>query len=283
MKQNEVTYEVPEQPRQLRLDTTTRCNAICMSCHRHNSTRVGEMDGGLLVKILDDVKRWNIPLTEIIPVNYGEFFLNDNRLWILKMIESKLPNTKIVIPTNGSLLNEEVLKGLAEIKTLHVINLSVNAFFEDTYKKFTGLNPDILNGMPNMVRAIKALRPDVTVWASMVFSPQYMSDLERDYFVAFWHEQQAAPQLLTASSANRSNMKLIQRIAPCRSIFSDIVVGYDGKLSSCCWDADFTLDLGHYSGDLRKDWQNEELTKLREKHNRHKRSSIGLCKKCSFA
>jgi hypothetical protein len=43
------------------------------------------------------------------------------------------------------------------------------------------------------------------------------------------------------------------------------------------------LDLGSYSGDLRKDWHNEQLTELRRLHNDHQREEIDLCKICTFA
>ncbi len=58
----EIVYITPPQPRQIRLDSTTRCNAQCLSCHRHLTERKGEMDESLVVKILDDVSRGAKPL-----------------------------------------------------------------------------------------------------------------------------------------------------------------------------------------------------------------------------
>jgi len=282
MKQSDIRYEVPPQPRQLRLDTTTKCNAQCVSCHRFLSDRKGEMPRELLVDILDDVSRWGEPLQEIIPVNYGEFFANKDWYWILQMISPKLPHTQIVIPTNGALLTPEMVTKLCEIPSIKIVNFSLNAYFDETYEAFNKLPASNIPKIRNYAMLLRALRPDITIWASMVFDPEYQTDLERDKFKEYWSPF-AAPQILPAASAGRGKPILTPVIAPCRSIFSDFVVGYDGKLSSCCFDSRFSLDIGEYSGDLKSDWHNSKLEEFRKLHNEHKRAEIGLCKSCTFA
>ena len=282
MNQTDLTYPIPSQPRQLRLDTTTVCNAACLSCHRHISQRRGTMSGELIDKILRDVSQWANPLEEIVPVNYGEFFTCDDWWAILKQINKYLPCTRIVIPTNGTLIDQSMVDKFCQITTLKIINFSVNAFFDGTYAQFMGLDAGYKNRIPNLIKSIKVERPDIIIWASMVFDPQYQSDLERDKFIEFWQSQNVIPQILPAASANRPDKKvLIPRTEPCWSIFSDFVVGFDGKLSSCCFDSGMVLDLGQYSGALLSDWQNEKITALRKAHNEHRRE--GFCERCSFA
>lgn len=280
----DISYETLPQPKQLRLDTTTKCNARCLSCHRFLTKRSGEMSMELLSKILKDVARWETPLEEIVPVNYGEFLCRKDWLWILRVIADKLPATRIVLPTNGSMLNEEAVKNLASIPTLKIINFSINAFLDETYESFTGFNPAIKLKIETSIYMFKVLRPDIEAWVSMVFNPQYQSDLEHDFFIQYWMKRKVTPWVLTATQCNRGDTDFaIPRREPCRSIYSDIVVGYDGKLSSCCFDAGFTLDLGEYTGNLREDWHNEKLTELRRLHTNFKRQEIELCKKCSYA
>ena len=98
----DITYQTLPQPRQVRIDSTTFCNASCLSCHRFLTKRKGEMPIELIRQILDDVSKWHQPLREIVPVNYGELFLRDDWYSILYMMAQKLPYTQIVIPTNGS-------------------------------------------------------------------------------------------------------------------------------------------------------------------------------------
>ena len=283
-RQTDIVYQTPEYPRQLRTDTSTFCNAKCLSCHRLLTARQGILQLSQLDALLSDVARWKVPLSEIIPVNYGEFFAFPGWLSILEAISSKLPQTQITIPTNGSLLNADNVDQLCKVATVRLVNFSVNAYFEETYEKFMGLPVDTIQTIIRAVARIKVQRPDIKTWASMVFDPSYQSDLERDSFKEFWKTKVDAVWTIGASSAGRPDKKVvISRSEPCRSIFSDIVVGYDGKLSSCCWDSAFSLDLGYYSGDLQKDWRNPKLEELRRIHNEHRRNEISLCSQCTSA
>ncbi len=282
-KFTDLIYPTPLQPRQLRIDSTSKCNAQCSTCHRFLSNRKGEMDVTLIVKILDDVARWEKSLDEIVPIGYGEFFMRKDWAWILGMIASKLPKTRIVIPTNGSLLDSEKVDILCQIPTLKVINFSINALFDETYESFMGLPSSNIPKIKGLMEEIKISRPDILVRASMVFDPKYQTDIERDAFMASW-EKIADVQIMAAASAGRRENKPYQRVKlPCRSLFADIVIGYDEKLSSCCFDAGFRLDLGKYSGNLKKDWLNPKLEAFRKLHNEHRRQESDLCKVCSSA
>ncbi len=279
----DIKYETLPQPRSLRLDTTTTCNAKCPSCHRFLSTRKGEMSLDMILKILHDVERWEKPLDEIVPVNYGEFLAREDWFKILQLINSRLPKTQIVLPTNGSMLNEEVIKNLCSISTLKIINFSINAFFDETYESFMGFTAGTLRKIESAIEIFRVARPDIMLWVSMVFDPQYQSDLDRDYFVEYWRQKNVIVWILAATSCDRTGEIRIPRREPCRSLYSDIVIGYDSKLSSCCFDSRFKLDLGEYTGDLKADWNNPKLTEIRKIHSEYKRSSVELCSKCSYA
>jgi len=283
MKQTDKTYDTPEYPRQLRLDTTCKCNAKCLSCHRYLSKRSGEMEITFINNILKDVSQWNPHLNEIVPVNYGELFCRQDWYLILNMISSALPRTNLVLPTNGSFLNEERTQQLCKIPTLKLINYSINAFYEDTYEQFTGLKASNLKQIEQSVKMVKVLRPDILMLTSIVFDPQYQTDRERDDFITYW-EKLALPQVIPASSAGRTEKtpQVVVKL-PCRSIFSDMVIGYDGKLSSCCFDSGFTIDLEYYSGDLKADWNSSKFQELRRFHNEHQRDTISLCSRCTSA
>ena len=279
--ESNITHNLSPQPRQLRFDTTTQCNAHCASCHRFLSNRIGEMPPDMIIKILKDVARWDEPLKEIIPVNYGEFFLRQDWLWILQMIERYLPRTKIVLPTNGSLLDDKKIDELCQIQTIDIINFSINAYFDETYEAFMQLPASTMDKIRHTMERIRVLRADITLWSSIVFDPSYHTDAEREFFFGYWKDI-SYPQILTATSANRGLKLLRSPLIPCRSLFSDIVIGFDGKLSSCCFDSSFSLDLGEYSGDLLKDWHNPKLEAFRQLHNEHRRGEIELCRNCSF-
>ena len=279
----DIKYNTPIQPRQIRLDTIARCNAVCASCHRVKTSRAGEMSFDLIEEILEDISHFPTPLEEIVPVDYGEFFLRKDWYEILVRINHKAPATRIVIPTNGALITGDMLDKLCGIPSVKVLNFSVNAYYDETYQAFTGLLPPNIEKIRMIVAKLKMYRPDIVRNVSMVFDPQYQTDLERDEFIKYWMPF-ANPWILPAASAGRDDKKpIIKTEIPCRSIFSDFVIGYDKKLSSCCFDANFTLNLGYYSGHILTDWHNKELKELRGIHNDHDRQSHYFCSNCTFA
>ena len=279
----DITCTPTPQPQQIRLDTTTACNAKCDSCHRFTTNRKGVMSVELYTEIINDVARWEEPLFELIPVNYGEFFLYEHWFDLLNLIKEKLPRTRVAIPTNGSLIDEETIKKLITIPQIWVINFSINAFFKETYESFMGLPAENMDRIHRTVMRIKTLRPDITIRQSMVFDPRYSTDLERDLFEDYWGGL-AETWILPAASAGRPDNAPLKPVKiPCRSIFTDFVIGFNGKLSSCCFDAGFRIDLGEYSGNALKDWKNTKIEELRKLHNEHKRDEVPLCKSCTFA
>lgn len=277
-----VRYNTPSQPRQIRLDCTTKCNARCISCHRFLSKRSGEMPLDLIDQILADVSKWKKPLEEICPINYGEFFMREDWFLILSKITRKLPYAQITLATNGALVDEGVVQQLCKIPTFRIINFSINAYFDETYERFTGLPASTLPKIRKAIAMFRILRPDVRLKVSMVFDAKYQTDLERDYFINYWVGW-AEPWVIPPASAGRRDKKPIHPVQiPCRSIFTDFVIGYDGKLSSCCFDSGFQIDLGGYSGDIQNDWHNEKMTELRRLHLEGRRAEIDLCKVCTF-
>ena len=174
--QCDITYPILRQPKQLRIDSIAKCNAKCLSCHRFLTKRKGEMPSELIIQILKDVSRWDTPLEEIVPVNYGELFLRKDWEWLLNTIAQYLPKTMIVLPTNSSFFDTETIRALCQIPTVRIINFSVNAYFKETYEAFMGLKSEVMERLPSTISQIKALRPDIFLLASMVFDPQYQTD-----------------------------------------------------------------------------------------------------------
>mgnify|MGYP001571625525 CR=1 FL=1 len=275
-------YYVPEQPRQVRLDTTTNCNAFCLSCHRFlKPARKGQMPISMAKDILKSIAGWSSPLQELVPVNHGELFLYSRWAELLALVDNILPNTRVVIPTNGSLFTRDVVLELSRQKCVKLINFSINAFLPETYKCFTGLpatTPDLIREAAILLIRI---RPDITLWFSMVYDPLYQSEMEKDLFIQEWRKL-GTPQIIPASNCDRQKQE-IEVSLPCRSLFSDLVIGFDGKISSCCFDARFWLDLGQLDGAVLSAWKSPKLEELRKLHNEGRRSEVNLCKRCSFA
>lgn len=280
-------YMLGEYPRQIRLDTINRCNARCLPCHYCFQKRPhGQMSTKLLLKIINDIKGWDMPLNEIVPVNFGEFFLLKNWYEVLRLIEDNLPNTRIALPTNGFFLSDELVQKLASIKTLKWVNFSVNAFFKETYEAFTGLKAETIDMVKRALDKLTVRRPDVTTCVSMIFDTAFQTEIERDLFVRLWGPLASTVSINAAAYCN-SPLKspAIPVKTACRSIFDGLTILYDGTVvTGCCFDASGELIVGDFNNQtLTEIWRGEKLRQLCELHNKGRRLEIELCSRCSFA
>jgi len=242
------------------------------------------MDTELLEHILGDAASWSEPLDSIVPIHYGEFFLNPDWYDVLKLIETKLPRTGIVLPTNGSMLDKATVEKLATIRTLVVVSFSVNAFFQETYRELMGLDPANILKIKQAISQLKSLRPTVNTWVSMVHSSLYQTEVERDWFAADWRRHTAQINIVTASYCHDYLTPLIKTNMPCRSIFADLVILSDGRVCSCCWDSDGTTIVGDVTKEKILDiWHGTEMNGLRELHNSGRRNEVALCSECTFS
>jgi len=282
-----VQHALPAYPRQVRLDTINACNARCIPCHLNWQTRPkGQMEWELIERAVADMTGWPKPPEEIVPVNFGEFMLRKDWRDILELIETRLPNTRIALATNGSLLDDDVVTKLASVKTLKWLNFSVNAYFRETYEAFTGLNAETIDKIVVAAERIRLLRADIATCASMIFDTQFQTELERDLFVQFWRPKVSVVSINPAAYAGSPLKKpQIPVLTPCRSIFDGLVVLHDGKVvTGCCFDASGVLEVGDFNEQsLMEIWRGEKLKRLCDLHNSGRRQEIGLCASCTFA
>ena len=285
----EITYSTPLQPRQVRLDTIASCNARCLICHAVDQDRKWKRDGSqmsisFIEKILDNIRFYfPKPLEEIVPVNYGEFFLRRDAFDILQLISSRLPNSRIVIPTNGSMMDEEKVKQLSRIPTLKLVNVSLNAYFDETYEAVVGLPVEKMRQAKKLLDLPK-LRPDITVWASMFYDQTLITEREKELFQS---SIQGNPQAVVNAASFCSSLvrqPIVQARLPCRSIFSDLVILNDGQATSCCFDVEGVLKLGRFpQQNLLDIWHGKAFAQLRQAHNTGRRAEYQICSACTFA
>jgi len=278
-----IKYDTLPQPKSLHLDIYAYCNAKCLFCRYPTLKREkGTMDMGLLERILDDASTWATPLKEIVPIHFGEFFLLPNWYEILELIEKKLPKTNIILPTNGSKLDYETISKLATIQSLSVINISVNAFFNETYEAVMGLQPEVMSDIKKAINYLQVLAPHINIWCSMVYDPMYQTEKEKELFIKEWREY-GHVQVHPASFIG-GDRTLVSPVIPCRSIFIDFIILWDGRVVPCCWDSDGDIVVGNVNKQKILDvWHGKKMNNLRKAHNEGRRQELTLCSKCSFS
>lgn len=283
-----LSYATPVQPRQVRLELSSACNARCVTCHRLTMTRtMGHMDFGLVQKCIADIKQFPWVLQEICPTNYGEVFLHPEWKRLLRYISANLPNTRIVLPTNGRMLDQEAIQVLAALPNLKWVNISVNAFLPATYEAFTGIPAATLDFIAKAAQSLRAARPDITIMTSMVYDSQYQSPRERELFIEHWQKLGIQAAVESAQYNNRADREPPVPVSlPCRSLFSDLVVLQDGQVVSCCFAAEPVPELvvgDANKGSLLDIWHSEAFNRIRLLHNSERRADLAICRRCTFA
>lgn len=234
------------------LETVNRCNGTCDFCPanaRIDKREYKKMTQDLFDKIIGELRdaQWSGKI--FLQVN-NEPFLDNRILHFARRIRENLPDSKVCIITNGTLLNVEKMVEMADLIDEMVINdygrhyrLSSNLL--EIYK-FARKNRNIFKNMD--IRINRRLSTEI---------------------------------LSTRAGAAPNKRKKNNKINfPCIYPFTDMIIFPDGKVGMCCNDCYEVTAFG----DLNKEsvfavWQGEKFRELREKM-RYGRSAYSFCKEC---
>jgi len=120
------------------LENTVRCNIDCIGCDRQSAARIRtttDMDLEKLSKMADLVQE--LGLQQLFYLNLGEPFLSRNIGQELPLLRKKNPNCRIVISTNGIVLNNDV-KREAALSASHLF-FSIAGINDPMLKKYEHL------------------------------------------------------------------------------------------------------------------------------------------------
>ncbi|MGO8677645.1 MAG: radical SAM protein [Limisphaerales bacterium] len=120
------------------LENTVRCNIDCLGCDRGSAARVrtvAQMEIDKLARMADLVK--DLGLQQLFYLNLGEPFLSPNIGRELPLLRQKNPDCRIVISTNGIVLNTDA-KREAALYASHIL-FSVAGIDDRMLKKYEHL------------------------------------------------------------------------------------------------------------------------------------------------
>ncbi len=117
------------------LENTVRCNIDCIGCDRQSAARIrttAQMDLAKLSRMADLVH--DLGLQQLFYLNLGEPFLSPNIGQELPLLRSKNPDCRIVISTNGIVLNNDA-KREAALSASHLL-FSIAGISDEMLKKY---------------------------------------------------------------------------------------------------------------------------------------------------
>ena len=180
-----------EYPESVQIETTSRCNGRCVfCCHSKMKRPLTDMSDDFFLKVIRDVKELRVK--SLNPFVNGEPFMDRKIQDRLALINRELPDVKIVIYTNGALLNEEKTQELSAIRNIDIVNFSLNGIDAEDYKKRVGLDFD--KTVANIRNVLRLNRERPFVREVVVASVEYGKEDKagdkayNDAFTRFCHE-----------------------------------------------------------------------------------------------
>ena len=245
--------------KEVRIETTSFCNAKCITCPRDQMTRPKTtMRYNHFCDLV--VQAHELGATDISPFGYGEPLMD-------KGIAEKVGfctrmGLKTFITTNGSLLRPEMAKDLVEAGLTH-LRLSAHGLF-DNYEKTHGLDWYVF--MRNAFNFIKISRGKVKVDVTVI--PMHGESV--DDILAFWDGRIDDIEIWKPHGwgGKKQYRKSPVKLPTCgRPQRGPIQIQADGVVIPCCFLMDAEITLGDTHKDSIEDiLKGEKYRELRRKH-----------------
>jgi len=282
MKQ--IMVKQKDGPVKVIIENTNACNAHCTFCVHDKLTRkIGFMDFALFSKIVDECA--DLKVKEVAIYRLGEPLLDSG--FSEKVAYAKKAGIEIVSTnTNASLLDEEVALKILN-SGLDIVYISLDANSKEVYERIRkGLDYDVVE--KNIKRFIE-LKNSVSKETPEIILNFCRTDENKDQvkdFVRKWSKHGQIWISNTHDWSGKAEVKaknsLARRIDPCRLLWTELVVSWDGKVPLCCIDYDDKMVMGDLKNEsIREVWSGERLKKNRKIHVDGDFNKLPLCKSCT--
>lgn len=283
-----------EFPSQIIVDITERCNYACIHCQhkqfiKSNYYRGLNMKKEINTKLVQEVKRDGKNITQYIRYSSnGEPLLHPLAYdFMLEAIrEAGVP---VTLTSNGSCINHEEM-GILFNEGLHLIDISIDAYFPNTYKKIR-VGGELTKVVENVKKMI-AYRNNNHLKTQIIVSyiEQPLNFNETQNFKDFWSEQGVDYIVIRPLHSNAGSLKDIAKTLwslptlkrkPCVYPWERVCLKPDGTLHFCpaSWGeegyiADFTKTS------IKEIWTSKIYNDLRNAHLQSEFINFPMCEQC---
>jgi len=283
-------FEKPDFPERITIELTNHCNLNCDFCPRHHSEMdLGYMPAELFRKITDEAAQ-HLPVCLVMFLR-GESLLHPELVDFIKTIKQK-GFAPVQLASNGLLLDDAMGEKLIA-SGLDFISFSLDTNNDELYKK-SRKNGDLAVSRQNVInfsqkcaekrkQGIKT--PEIQV--STVDIEEYRA--EQEEFIRFWLQYADRVRVYAEHSSDGSFGSISRELLkpgkderkPCKKVYSDIIIYWDGKTALCNHDWDNRLRLGNVNEQsIQEIWNSQEYEKVRRMHETACFSDDIVCKNC---
>lgn len=278
-----------EFPDRITIELTNQCNVSCSFCPRQEvAMQIGYMDMGLYKKIIDEAAE-HLPV-KLVLFFRGESLLHPQFTDCLKYAKEKGIGP-VQFASNGLALNETMADQMLEAG-IDFISFSLDTLDSSIYK-LSRQHGDLHTSMENVIRLgakCKERRdkglPAPTLQVSTIELDEYKKGQKE--FIEFWQQHVDIVRVYYEHDENgkfRDSEVLLKLPAiterqPCRKLFTDLLIYWNGELALCNYDWKGGIHLNINNISIYDAWHSEQYNRLREMHNKNMIEPGLICKDC---
>lgn len=276
-------------PNRIGVELTSRCNLKCTFCNRYDmEVSLGNMKDELFKKIVDEMAEHK-PIA-MVPFFRGESLLHPHFFELMRYAKDKGIGP-IQFTSNGLALTEDRAEKLLDLE-LDFISFSLDTLDEQLYLK-SRLHGDLAKSMHNVLHFIelcqerrkKSLKTP-TIQVSTIDTPAYKAG--KDAFVKYWRQYADIVRVYVEHDdyggfRDKEVQKQFAGIShrPCRKLFNELVILYDGSIALCCYDWYEKHKIGDVNQQsLAEIWNGKPMEDIRRMSNEGTFTPDYICADC---
>ena len=263
-------------PNRITVELTNDCNVSCTFCNRQKiKLDIGYMEEKLFYKIIDEMAE-HLPI-KLVPFFRGEPLMHPQIIDFITYAKKKGIGP-IQLASNALLLDDEMQDRLIETG-IDYLSFSLDTTDPEIYRcsRMLGdLNISSQNveamGLKCRERKKRGLHAP-TIQVSTINMKEYIPGQKE--FIERWlpyvdvvrvYEQHDEKGQL-ADPKVRAKLDVFDERRPCRKVFTDMIIYWDGRLALCNYDWDEHRNIGDVNVmTLHEAWDSKEYESVRDRH-----------------
>ncbi len=277
-------------PDRVTVELTNDCNVSCSFCNRQKiKMDIGYISDDLYYKIIDEMSL-HLPI-KLVPFFRGEPLMHPHFIDYMKYAKEKGIGP-IQIASNALLLNDDMQDKIIQAG-VDYISFSLDTLDTDLYKctrKYGDLQISSKNVEQFGIKC-KSLRKKgiktPTLQVSTINLKEYIPG-QKDFIdkwlkyvdvVRAYEEHDDKGRLVDPKV--REKFDVFSDRKPCRKVFTDMIIYWDGKTALCNYDWDEDEVLGDISqSSIETVWNSDKYENIRKMHNLNNINK-DICKECN--
>ncbi|MCX4340500.1 MAG: radical SAM/SPASM domain-containing protein [Lachnospiraceae bacterium] len=276
-------------PNRVTVELTNDCNVSCTFCNRQKiAMDIGYMDERLYYKIIDEMAQ-HLPV-KLVPFFRGEPLMHPQIIPFIKYAKEKGIGP-VQMASNALLMDEKMQDALID-SGIDYISFSLDTTDPEIYKcsRLSGdLNISARNvesmGIKCKERKKRGLHVP-TLQVSTINLKEYMPGQKefiekwRSYVdvVRVYEQHDEKGQLVDPKI--REQLDIFDERKPCRKVFTDMIIYWNGRMALCNYDWDEHKNIGDANiMSLQEAWDSEAYEVVRKMHLCNQFDD-GICSEC---